>query len=77
MDGLTQSRAGLEALVESVGSPIVTDALYSFLGAWSYGLSCLKADATTIADQLGVAGRAYEAVDDAVGRAAGDMGRFV
>jgi len=60
-----------------VGSPIVVEAVQSFLGEWSYGLSCLKADAASIADQLGSAGHAYATVDDAISRAAGDIRRVV
>jgi hypothetical protein len=67
------SRHGLVESIDvgSAGSVVAADAIASFLHHWSFGLSCLSSDISSLAKALRQAAGAYQRVDAEIVRGAG------
>jgi hypothetical protein len=59
----------LAASASASGRGDVTNAIESFLGAWSYGIGLMNADAQHLAELLRLAGQAYTDAEAKIGAA--------
>jgi hypothetical protein len=65
------SHSALRSSALAAGRADVSEAIGSFLDAWSYGISCIDADARSLARLLCLSSESYDQTETSIARAAG------
>ena len=69
-DEVRASGGALRTSAAAAGRSDVCAAIGSFLDAWSYGISCIEADARSLARLIHRSGHSYEQTESAIADAA-------
>ena len=70
-DEVRSSHSTLRSSASAAGRSDVSEAIGSFLDAWSYGISIIDTDARSLARLLCLSGVNYDQTESAIARAAG------